>query len=96
MQSPATRCVCAVPLPRTPCSGDYFEHAQRQVDNAATWRLHSAVGTLWVLLERRGHVVGAPRALCEDALKILYLESLFAIQFDNNTSIHKMYFNLIL
>jgi len=45
--------------------------------NAAAWRLHSVldtvrcvdvVATLWGLQERRGRVVGAPRARCKDAL----------------------------
>ena len=33
-----------------------------------------AEATLWGLLERRGRVVGAPRARCKDAVKILHLE----------------------
>ena len=68
--------------------------------HAATIYLHmhedkSAVATLWEFQERVGRVVGAPRARCEDAVQMLYLEAAFAIYFDNKTSIHKMYFNYI-
>jgi len=39
----------AVPSPRTPCGGDYFEHAQRQRrDLEFAQRVRQrAVGTLW-------------------------------------------------
>jgi len=37
-----------------------------------------SLATLWGLLEGCGRVVGAPRACCEDAVLILYLEAVFA------------------
>jgi len=56
----------AVQSPSTSCGGVYFEHAQNV-------RQH-AVATLWGLLERRGRVVSAPPARCNDAVQILHLE----------------------
>jgi len=60
------RCENAVQSPRTPCGGVYFEHDQNKRRGLAfpqRVRQH-AVATLWVLLERRGRVVSAPRARC--------------------------------
>jgi len=73
VQTPATlckRCGNAVPSPRTPCGGVYFEHAQNKRRGLAFLqrvRQH-AMATLWGLLERRGRVMSAPRASCKDAV----------------------------
>ena len=64
------RCGNAVQSPRTPCSGVYFEHAKNKRRGLAFpqhVRQH-AEATLWDLLERRGRVMSAPRARCEDAV----------------------------
>ena len=64
------RCANAVQSPRTPCGGVYFEHDQNKRRGLAfpqCVRQH-AVATLWGLLERRGHVVSAPRARCKHAV----------------------------
>jgi len=42
-----TRCEWALPSPRAPCSGDHFEHAQRQRRGLVHNALHSVVGALW-------------------------------------------------
>jgi len=73
VQTPATlckRCRNAVKSPRTPCGGVYFEHAQNKRRGLLFPQLvrQHAVTTLWGLLERRGRVVGAPRARCKDAV----------------------------
>jgi len=62
--------------PRTPCGGVYFEHAQNKRRGLAFQQrvTQHAVATLWDLQERRGRVVGAPRARCKDAVYILHLE----------------------
>jgi len=71
VQTPATlckRCGNAVQSRRTPCGGVYFKHAQNKRRGLAfpqRIRQH-AVAMLWGLLERRGHVVSAPRARCKD------------------------------
>ena len=73
VQTPATlwkRDRNAVQSPRTPCRGVYFKHARnkrRGLAFAQRVRQH-AVETLWGLQERRGRVVGAPRARCKDAV----------------------------
>jgi len=72
-QTPATlckRCENAVKSHRTPCGDVYFEHAQnKRLGLAFPQRVRQhAVATLWGLLERRGRVVGAPRARCKDAV----------------------------
>jgi len=57
-----------------------FEHAQNKRHGLAFTRAckkarrGNAVATLWDLLERRGRIVGAPRARCKDAVQILHLE----------------------
>jgi len=69
VQSPATlctRCVRALPSPKTSCGGDYFKHAQRQRRCLAFAQRAKRCGALWGLLERRGRVVGVPRAPYED------------------------------
>jgi len=61
VQTPASlwkRCGNAVQLPRTPCGGVYFEHAQNKRRSLAfpqRVRQHT-VATLCGLLERRGRV----------------------------------------
>jgi len=54
------------------------------------------VARLWSLLERLAPVVGMLRARCKDALLFLYLDSAFAMHFDNNVSTHKMCSNKII
>jgi len=91
-----------VQSPRTACGGVPLNMLKT---NATAWRLHSVlcsalhvnvVATLWGLLERCGRVVGAPCARCTDALLIVYLDSAFAMYFDNNISHHKIYSNIII
>ena len=89
----------AVQSPIKPCGGICFEHAQNQCRGLAfAQRVRQrAVGTLWGLLERRGHVVGAPRTRCKDAVSILHLEKAFAMYFENNTkNVLKYKYNLLI
>jgi len=59
-----------VQSPKTPCGGVYFEHSQKKSRGLAFPQRVSqhAVATLWVLQERRGRVVGAPRSRCKKAV----------------------------
>jgi len=64
------RCRNAVQSPRKPCGSVYFEHAQNKRRGLVFPQCvrPQAVATLWGFLERRGRVVGAPRARCKDAV----------------------------
>jgi len=63
-------CVRAVPSPRTPCGGYYFEHAQRQSCGLAFAQRarQGSVRTLWQRCGVFYSAVSAPRARCEDTL----------------------------
>jgi len=58
-----------VQAPRTPRGGVYFEHQNKRRGLKFSQRVRQhIVATLLGLLERRGRVVGAPRARCKDAV----------------------------
>ena len=96
-----TQCVYAVPLHKTPCCGHHFEHA-------AACYLHSVLDS--ALCERCGNVVGsssAPsvgalwarrvrsvRTLCKSCIFIL--DGAFAINVDNNSNYHEMYYYIFI